>query len=225
DANIPVLARTLRSLGISLDRVLMIPDDFELIAAEVRSMRAAFDLVFTSGGVGPTHDDLTIDAIAHAFACDVEVHPRLEAMLRGRYGDDVSEGHLRMARVPVGAKLVATEEMPWPATVMDNVWILPGVPQIFSMKMTLVRSSYGGLNPTFITVSLFTTMSEAGLKPHLDAVVEAFPEVSIGSYPKWSNPSYRTEVTFDARDPEVVDRASDALRSRLPADAVVDRSS
>jgi molybdenum cofactor synthesis domain-containing protein len=221
DANIPVLARTLRRLGVVLDRVLMLPDTFEILVEEVRKWSARRDWVFTSGGVGPTHDDLTVDAIAAAFEVPVVSSPQIETLLREYYGDKVTAGHLRMARVPHGAQLVTVAPSPWPTVVMDNVWILPGVPQIFAMKMPVVAETLGvGLG--FVSERLFTLLDEGLLKPLLDAVVAAHPEVSIGSYPKWRHPHYKTQITFDGCDANAVTAARSDLLERLPKEAVVE---
>ena len=219
DANVQVLARTLRASGIELSRVVMIPDELELIAAEVRSLRGEYDVVFTSGGVGPTHDDVTVDAVAAAFGIEVESVPHLVELLRSYYGDRVTDGHLRMARAPVGARLIAGGELPWPTIVVDNVWILPGVPQIFAMKMPVVRAELAEGAP-FVTLEVFTRLDEGTLKPYLDQVVSAWPDVLVGSYPSWKNDRYRTLVTFDARDEGAVGRARDAFVASLPSDAL-----
>ncbi|MEZ4314218.1 MAG: molybdopterin-binding protein [Polyangiaceae bacterium] len=139
DQNIVVLARTLRSAGVELRRVVMVLDDLDTIAAEVRSLSASHDTLFTSGGVGPTHDDVTIAAVARAFGVEVVGAPEIEQMLRAYYGDRITEGHLAMAKVPAGARLSRSKGGVWPAIIKENVWVLPGVPQIFAMKMQLVK--------------------------------------------------------------------------------------
>jgi molybdenum cofactor synthesis domain-containing protein len=220
EANLLVLARTLRAIGVVLERVVMVLDDREVIAAEVKALSSRYDVVFTSGGVGPTHDDVTVDAVADAFGVTAEVAPEIEAMLRKYYADDVTDGHLRMARVPKGAELVTTDAMPWHTIVMHNVWILPGVPQIFQMKMPVVHSLLGG-GAAIVSRALFTLLDEGHLKPLLDRVVSEHPTVEVGSYPKWNEPRYRTKVTFDARDLAMVERARDALMALLPEGARV----
>src|SRR4051812_17570626 len=138
EANLVVLARTLRPLGILLRRVVMILDEIDVIAHEVKELASTHDAVFTSGGVGPTHDDLTIQGVARAFGVDVVIARELDDLLRAYYADRITEGHLLMARVPQGARLVSSGTVQWPTVVMKNVWVLPGVPEIFKMKMPLV---------------------------------------------------------------------------------------
>ena len=221
DANIPVLARTLRQLGVVLERVVMLPDTFDLLVEEVQRWSAKCDHVFTSGGVGPTHDDLTMDAVAAAFDTSVVSSPEIEALLRGYYGDKITEGHLRMARIPAGAQLVTVAGSPWPTVLMDNTWVLPGVPQIFAMKMQVVAETLGTGAP-FASARLFTTLDEGVLKPMLDAVVQAHPQVDVGSYPKWRHPHYKTQVTFDGFDAEEVAQARANLLERLPPASIVE---
>jgi len=215
EANLVELARTLRALGVSLRRVVMVPDEIDVIAGEVRALSDGHDVVFTSGGVGPTHDDVTLDAVAEAFGVGTHIDSTMEALLRSAYGERTTEGHLRMALVPDGAELATTAEILWPTVVMRNVWVLPGVPEIFRMKLAVVRAWVHGAE-SFITRAVFTKMDEGDLKPLLDQIVEEHPEVEVGSYPKWFDPSYKTKVTFDGRSHADVEAASAGFLALLP---------
>lgn len=215
DANIHVLACTLRDLGIELRRVVMVLDDVATIAHEVEALSATHDWVFTSGGVGPTHDDVTVAGVAQAFGVPIVEHPELAGMLREHYRERCTAGHLRMALVPEGATLEAHEDLRWPTIRVQNTWLLPGVPEIFRMKLAVVVDRLAG-GIAFVSRSVFTNLDEGELKELLDRVVALFPDVSIGSYPKWKNPSYRTWLTFDGREPERVDAARDAFLASLP---------
>ena len=183
DKNLSVLARTLRGLGIELARAVTIRDEMDVIVEEVRALSRAHAWLFTSGGVGPTHDDLTIEAVARAFDAPVEVEPELEALIRGAYGDALRDGHLLMARIPRGARLVRNDHVPWPAVLMRNVWVLPGVPEIFERKMTLLESVVSKA-PPFVSLVVVSGLDEGNLKPYLDRVVEGYPDVDVGSYPQ-----------------------------------------
>ena len=220
EANLVVLARTLRPMGILLRRVVMILDEIDVIAAEVKELASAHDVVFTSGGVGPTHDDLTIQGVARAFDAGVAHSKALEDLLRAYYGERITEGHLLMARIPDGARLVSSETIHWPTVVMKNVWVLPGVPEIFKMKMPLVRDDLGSDTP-FISMAVFTDLDEGQIKDLLDRTVIAHAGVEIGSYPKWNDPDYKTKLTFDGTDGERVRAARDAFAAGLPPASVL----
>jgi molybdenum cofactor synthesis domain-containing protein len=210
DENVFALAKALRQLGITLDRVVMVTDDIEVIAREVRQLSETHTVVFTSGGVGPTHDDLTVEGVARAFGVPIVRNARMDAMLRAHYRERCTEGHLRMALIPEGSELAMNAEVTWPAVIMRNVWLLPGVPEIFRVKLGLLRERLVGGTP-FVSRSVYTNMDEGDLKQLLDEVVLGHPNVEVGSYPKWSDPSYRTKLTFDSRDPAAVESALQAF--------------
>jgi molybdenum cofactor synthesis domain-containing protein len=215
DANVHVLARALRSLGIELRRVVMVLDEIEVISREVKELSASHDWVFTSGGVGPTHDDVTVRAAAHAFGVPVVEEPTLAAMLREHYRERCTDGHLQMALVPEGASLETHGSVRWPTIRVGNTWLLPGVPEIFRMKLAVVIDRLAG-GVGFVSRAVFTKMDEGDLRALLDRVVADFPDVSVGSYPKWQDPTYKTKLTFDGRDPRRVDEARDAFIALLP---------
>lgn len=215
EANVHALAKALRGVGVELRRVVMILDDIDTIAAEVKALSAAHDWLFTSGGVGPTHDDLTVMGVAKAFGRGVREHPLLAQMLRDHYKERCTEGHLRMALVPEGCELEATAEIRWPTIRVENTFLLPGVPEIFRMKLPVVVARIGA-GRAFISHAVFTKMDEGDLKPLLDRVVASYPDVDVGSYPKWQNPSYKTKLTFDGRDEARVSEARDAFVALLP---------
>ena len=216
DENLFVLAKTLGQLGIRVRRVITIPDEVDVIAAEVRSLSEKHTVVFTSGGVGPTHDDLTVEGVARAFGVAVVESPAMAAMLRGHYRERCNEAHLRMALIPEGAELTSNDDVAWPTIVMQNVWLLPGIPEVFRLKLSHVRDRLGGGIP-FVSRAVYTKLDEGELKPLLDTVVAMYPEVEVGSYPKWSDPTYRTKLTFDGQEVELVGLAVDAFLKLLPA--------
>lgn len=220
EQNLLELSRLLRKLGIRFVRAVLVPDDVPVIAREVAELSRTTDVVFTSGGVGPTHDDVTIEAVARAFGVDTVIDPLLEGLLRRSYGEHLTEAHLRMAAVPRGAKLVSANDAHWPATLMHNVFVLPGVPEIFRMKLEAVQTHLTGSEP-FVSRAAFMSLEELELKAVLDGVVARHPEVEIGSYPKWRDANYRTKVTFDARDGAAVAQALDDFVSQFPAGAVL----
>jgi molybdopterin-biosynthesis enzyme MoeA-like protein len=120
-----------------------------------------------------------------------------------------------MARIPRGATLETTAEIRWPTILIRNTWVMPGVPEVFLMKIPVIEAKVGRREP-FVSYAVYTRMDEGDLKPLLDGVVAAFPGVEVGSYPKWSDPAYRTKLTFDGRDDRLVLRARDAFVATLP---------
>jgi molybdopterin-biosynthesis enzyme MoeA-like protein len=141
------------------------------------------------------------------------------ALLRRTYGDRCSDAHLRMALVPDGAQLAATSEVPWPIIVMRNVWVLPGVPEVFRMKLSVIRSLLRGPTP-LISRAVFTHLEETELKPLLEQIVVSHPLVEVGSYPKWFDPEYKTKVTFDARQEQSLDAALEEFLTLLPPETL-----
>lgn len=220
EANLAVLAKMLRRLGVDLRRAVMVQDDIETIANEVRTLRTTHDWLFTSGGVGPTHDDVTIEAVARAWGRAVVTDATLEAQIRAHYGDRVREGHLRMALVPEGCALEVTTEVPWPVVRVENTWVLPGVPEAFRRKLEVIEAVWptvsGGAGTPFVSRAVFVKLDEGDLMPMLNAVVEQFPDIGVGSYPKWHDPTYKTKLTFDGTDPSRVKAAFDAFLALLP---------
>ncbi|MGH9321465.1 MAG: competence/damage-inducible protein A [Vicinamibacteria bacterium] len=216
EANVLELARTLRSLGVVLARVVVIPDDLETIAREAKTLSVAYEFVFTSGGVGVTHDDLTIAGIARAFAVPVVRDPELEALLRRHYGNALHENHLALANVPQGARKLTIEGSPWPLTAIENVFILPGVPEIFHRKLSIVRAHLRSSARPFLSRAVFTRLDEAILKPLLDEIVARHSDVEVGSYPRWGDPTYDTKITFDGQDEAAVGRALEDFLKLLP---------
>ncbi len=216
DKNLGSLALLLRRLGVRLLRAHTILDHVETIGSEVDALRRAHTILVTSGGVGPTHDDVTIEGVARAFGTRVVVSKELETLLRSAYGDKCTEGHLLMARIPEGARLVQTDEVPWPVVVQENVYILPGVPEIFERKLQIVERDIGAGEP-FHTISVLVAADEGPLKPFIDRVATD-PAIDVGSYPRWGDPTWRTKITFDGQKLPALEAARAAFVASLPPD-------
>lgn len=221
DENARYLIRELRTLGVSLRRIEVIPDVPDEVAASVRALAARFDYVFTSGGVGPTHDDVTLASVAAAFGLGVVRHPDLEALLRGSFGARLHDRDLRMADLPEGARLESGASTGggavWPVIAVRNVWVLPGVPSIFRRKFEAIRERFRAA--PIHGRALYSKEGEGPIAGHLDAVVAAFPDVEVGSYPHLDASDYRVKITLDGRDRAAVDAALARLAALL-GDAV-----
>ena len=219
DTNAAFLCRELRSLGVALRRILVIPDELDEIAEAVRSYKPAFDVVFTSGGVGPTHDDVTMAGIASALNRQVIRHPVLEQKIREFSGGKINEARLKLAEVPEGAELVFDGDTTFPAIHVENLYILPGIPEIFRDKFLAIKSRFA-VDPYFLRV-VYTRAAESTIAQYLNQTLEAFPLLQLGSYPKLSDPEYRVRVTLESKDQEYVNRAFEYLMAQLPLEIIV----
>ena len=219
DANAAYLCRELRALGVDVRRIAVIPDEVGLIADEVTVFSRDFDVVFTSGGVGPTHDDVTIEGVARAMGVPVVRHPALVELLQRHFQGRATEAHLKMAEVPEGAELVTGGSLRFPTLLMRNVWILPGVPEVFRQKFEAIRERFRD-QPIHLC-NVFVRMSEGMLADYLNRLLADFPRLLLGSYPEFSNPEYQVKVTLESRDRDYLDRARDDFLGRLPRESIV----
>ena len=219
DANASYLCKELRALGVEVRRIAVIPDEVDVIAAEVARFGRDYDVVFTSGGVGPTHDDVTIEGVARAAGVAVIRHPALVALLEGYYKGALNEAHLKMAEVPEGAELLVDESVRFPTILMRNVYVLPGVPEIFRRKFDAIRERFRD-QPIHLR-NVFVGIGEGTLADHLNGLLRDFPDLQLGSYPEFSNPEYKVKVTLESRDLPFLERALGELLTRLPAESVV----
>jgi molybdenum cofactor synthesis domain-containing protein len=214
DTNTTFLARALFELGIELRRVVVCPDEIDVISRDLTELRSSHDLVFTSGGVGPTHDDVTIEGVAASFGRPVVRSAAAEKMIRDHYGDRATEAHFRMANMPQGAEMIRSSEAPWPTVVIENVFVLPGVPEIFELKLTDLRKRLDE-GHKFHCQTVYTRSGEGEIASLLERIADAFPGVMVGSYIKWQAGDYRTKVTFDGHDRDAVATAADILVAEL----------
>lgn len=219
DANAAYLFRELRELGVDVRRLVVIPDDVAVIAEEVAVFSKAFDLVFTSGGVGPTHDDVTIEGVARAMGVPVVRHPALVALLERYYRDTLTDAALRMAEIPEGAELITDNGLRFPGIAMRNVYVLPGVPEIFRRKFDAMRERFRDA-PIHLR-NVFVRIGEGTLADYLNRLLGDFPLLQVGSYPELSNPEYQVKVTLESRDRAYLEQALADFVGRLPGGAVV----
>jgi len=218
DGNSPFLARELRTLGVDLDRILTIPDEIDVIARETRAMADAYDFVFTSGGIGPTHDDLTMEGIAQAFGRGVELSDSIAERLHRAQGKPASESQLKMAMVPEGAVLMDAGDLWFPLVVVENVYIFPGIPELLRRKFESIRERFRGV--PFLLKRVYVRRHESDIADSLHALLGDFPELLLGSYPKVGTESFHVLLTLESRDAGYLQSALDSLLERLPAEAV-----
>jgi molybdenum cofactor synthesis domain-containing protein len=217
DKNVTQLANWLNAQGIRLAEVRIVPDDIGRIAEAVNALRAAHDYLFTTGGIGPTHDDITVDAIAHAFGVEVEVHPEARAILEDYYRDrpgGLNEARLRMARVPKGAELIPNPSSGAPGVKLDNVYILAGVPYIAASMMEALSGKLEGGRP-MVSVTVGARAAESEVAELLRDTEAAHPGVAIGSYPFFKDGGYGANFVIRSDDGELARRTGDDLAERL----------
>jgi len=218
DSNSTFLAQQLRELGVALRRIVVVPDEVEVIAETVRELAPTVDVLFTSGGVGPTHDDVTIAGVARALGRAVVRHPSIEDMLQQYVRGPLNEAHLKMAEVVEGTELECAE-LRFPTFRVENIYVLPGIPEIFREKVVALRGRFAGA-PFHLRIIYLREM-ESAIAAHLNRTLEEFPELLLGSYPTLNNPEYRVRVTLESKNAAYVERALVALLALLPPDSVV----
>ena len=247
DTNTPFLIGELRSLGMRLGEIAVIADQTAGIAETVARFAARYDAVFTSGGVGPTHDDVTVAGVAQAFGVAIHRHPELAALLTAYYqslplpessdSDANSTGqspdaarrellnrNLRMADVPEGTQLLAGSDLKWPVLCVRNVYILPGIPEIFRRKFLAIRERFR--ESPFTLRQILIRSEEGEVASFLDHIATTYPDVALGSYPRLepAADSHRVRLTLEGKDAARVTQASDALALLLGEARIVSRS-
>jgi molybdenum cofactor synthesis domain-containing protein len=222
DENGPWAARRFHELGVELLAIHTLPDRVEEIAEVVERVRRHADWVFTSGGVGPTHDDVTVPAVARALGRPVVRSPELVESVRAMHrrhhgGAEPPDAALRMADVPQGTRLLG--DASFPTLVAENVVMLPGVPRFFRFQFEGVAHLLAA--PPFRLACVYVCSDEDQIAPLLDRVAREHPAVEIGSYPRFDDADHRVKVTVEAKDAARVAAALAALLAALPPGAVV----
>lgn len=216
DANLAYLAKWLNVQGIRLKQVRVVADEMDAIAEALGALRTKYDYVFTTGGIGPTHDDITVDAIAAALGVPVVIHPEARAILAGYYKDKLTDARLRMARVPEGASLLENARTGAPGIRIDNIFIMAGVPVITQGMLASLDGKLEGGAPV-LSRSVGAWTAESRVAELLGAVEKAHDGVQIGSYPFWRDGRTGANFVLRATDPHLlavaVTALIDALRS------------
>ncbi len=219
DTNSPFLAGQLREMGVDLERILVIPDVVDTIAEETRRMSDAYDHVFTSGGIGPTHDDVTMEAVAQAFGRPLVLDDQICARIERTQKEPLNDAMKKMAFMPEGASVIDVSDLWFPVIVLENVHILPGIPQLFEKKFHSIRDRFAGV-PIHLT-RIFVTRHESEIAEDLHALLREFSELMLGSYPRIGEPDYRVMLTLESRDPDYLKRAAESLCARLPREVIL----
>jgi molybdenum cofactor synthesis domain-containing protein len=215
DGNAFFMAQELWAHGIQLSRISVIPDLIDEIAEEVKMFADKFDYVFTSGGIGPTHDDMTIEGISKAFNVRTVINETLRRILETRQGS-LSAAQLRMAEVPEGAELVHDDTLSFPLIKFRNVFIFPGIPQLLRKKFLAVEKMFH--EPLIHLKKVYVNESEAKIALILNDIVQRYQNVKIGSYPVLENPDYSVMITLESLDVSSLSSAYVSLLDNIPKD-------
>ena len=216
DKNIGTIADMLTEIGVDLREVRIVPDVKAEIIAAVNALRARYTYLFTSGGIGPTHDDITADSVAEAFGVDIDVDPRARAMLLERHRpEDLNAARLRMARIPDGADLIANPISKAPGFRIGNVYVMAGVPQIMAAMLDEIRPTLTSNAPVISETVEAGAIPEGNFAGELSEIAAAHANVSIGSYPSMTPDGFRNRIVVRGRDADAVAAARAAVEALL----------
>ena len=214
DENLSYMIDTLEAIGYHVGEVRIVRDDHTAIAQAFAALQRRYEYVLSAGGVGPTHDDITLESAAEAFAVPAEVHPEMERFLVQRYGHPLTPMLLRMARVPLGTVVHGCERNQWPLMQWNNVFILPGLPRAMRDKMRRVAALLPPRART-ITRVLYLNADESAFADWLNELQHRYPTITIGSYPVVDQPGYRTRLTLKSIESGALERAATEMQDYL----------
>lgn len=218
DSNMHYLAGELTKVGIDLREVRVVSDDAPAIVAAVKALSAAYTHVFTSGGIGPTHDDITADCIAAAFDRTIDVRDDARALLAAHYartGGELNAARLRMARIPEGASLIENPVSTAPGFTLENVHVMAGVPTVFQAMVASILPTLTGGQP-LLSQTLRIQRGEGDIAGPLGELAGRYPDLSIGSYPYQQNGAYGANIVIRGQDGARVDAAMSELTALFP---------
>src|SRR5262245_38368634 len=218
ESNARFLVEELRELGVPLKRISVIPDEIDTIAEIVRDHSRRFTHVFTSGGVGPTHDDVTIAAIARAFDRPLVHNATFAHALAKVYGDKLNDNVLVMANLPDNCTLLEVEQLRMPVLSVGNVYVLPGEPTLFKRKFLAIRERFR--QSPFHLRKVYSKLDEGDIATLLAEVEKRHPGVSVGSYPNYHNPDYIVMITIESKAAELVEQALAMTLAGIPKEQI-----
>ena len=219
DKNIGHLADMMTMVGIDLREVRIVPDEEASIVEAINALRTRYDYIFTSGGIGPTHDDITADAVSKAFDVDCIYDERAMTLLAAMYARremEFSDARKRMARMPEGARLIPNPVSTAPGFAIGNVHVMAGVPQVFQAMLDAIMPELQTGTP-LLSQSVRSPYGEGDIGTPLTEVQKNHPETSIGSYPKFDGKVFSTDIVVRARDPQVLSAAAADVQAMIDA--------
>jgi len=219
DINSYFLACELRTLGVDVRKISVIPDEKTTIGREAVEFSRRFDYVFTSGGVGPTHDDVTMAGIANGFGVELELRPEIKNFLATRYKNIVNDAILKMAEVPEGAEIIFNENMRFPVVQYKNIYIFPGIPEYLTTKFSIIRERFRSSG--FHLKRIFLNAHESEFASVLTMTAAENPDVQFGSYPVKGYQEFRVIVTAESKSEALLSKAINVLKARIPENILV----
>ncbi len=219
DENSPFLCRELRSLGVNVRRTVVLPDDVALIADLIRSWNGHFTWIFTCGGVGPTHDDVTMAGIARGLDLRLVRSGALIDLLDALYPRPHPRAIMKLTEVPQGARLHHAEGLRFPIVSVSNIYILPGIPELVQKKFGALRERFR--TEPFHLRKVYLNAPEIDLAEHLSRIDAEYPAVDLGSYPALRKEAYQVVLTLESKDGEILERAYQELISLLPSELIL----
>ena len=219
DSNSSYLCRELRFLGVEVKRIATVPDELEVIGNYLREFSETFTWVFTTGGVGPTHDDVTIAAVAQGFDVETEESEEMLEMIRGYYGERMNTAHHRMALIPKGAELLKLPSILSLQLRFHNIFIFPGVPELVRNRFHVLKEHFRS-GEIFLR-QIFLTSDEGQIASILDETTTQFSELMLGSYPALWRKDYSLKLTLESRQEAYLDDAMGFMMERLPGEKII----
>jgi molybdenum cofactor synthesis domain-containing protein len=217
DKNIGFLADYLTAIGIDLREVRIVPDITDRIIEAVNELRARYTYVFTSGGIGPTHDDITADSIAAAFGVPIDVDPRARAILEAHYpAGQLTSPRLRMARIPAGADLIDNPVSKAPGFRIENVHVMAGVPSIMQAMVDAIAPTLK-TGRKMLSRYVDADLPESRIAERIGEIQADFPDTLIGSYPRTSDGRFTTQIVIRSRDEALLEKATAAVQDAVSA--------
>ncbi len=215
DANLAYIAIGLGGAGIALREARVIPDVPEVIIATVNELRAKYDYLFTTGGIGPTHDDITSECVARAFGLPLTIHPEAHRLFLSYYAPgELNEARLRMAKTPEGAELIANPISRAPGFRIANVFVMAGIPRVMQAMFDHVKPNLRG-GPPVLSRTVSCGVPEGVLAKGLGEIQDRNPDLDIGSYPYTRRGSFGVALVLRGRDPARLDQAKDEIAALI----------
>ena len=219
DVNSTYLCQELRTLGVEVKQIITIPDNSEIIGQTTVDFSERFNWVFTSGGIGPTHDDITVASIAKAFGKDLFECPQIIKLIRKFHGEKMTDAHRRMAMIPIGSELIESLEGRPPQLQFRNIFIFPGIPEYLKIRFSNIKEKFR--TTPIVLKEIYLKADEGEIAESLDLTLETFPELMLGSYPNVSGTEYKVKLTLECRDSVYLEKAFNFLYERLPKKHVI----